>query len=73
MQPGNLPGGKLSHLDRRLRQLWQRVVHDDARIADGEDPLLTDDSVSSLISIRPPGRSAVPNPHSRIAGHPLPR
>ncbi len=44
MQPGDLPGGKLPHLESRLRELRQRVVHDDAAIADGEDSLLSDDS-----------------------------
>src|SRR6478672_3433314 len=41
MQPGDLPSGKLAHLESRLRQLWQWAVNDHASVADREDSFLT--------------------------------
>ena len=65
MQPGDLLGGKLSHLDGRLTYLRQWVVYDDGRIADSEDSLLADDS-SVFIDLKPPRpaerQSPIPHP-----------
>jgi hypothetical protein len=64
MQSRDLTGGELSHL-MPLSQLRQRVVHDDARIANGEDALLTND-LSVSIDLDPP-RATDRYPQSRSA------
>ena len=42
IKPGDLLRSVLAHLNGRLSQLRHGVVHDDARITDGEDPFLAD-------------------------------
>src|SRR5829696_3899837 len=70
MQPGDLPGGELPHLDSRLPQLRQRVVHDDTGITDSKNSLLTHDT-SVAIDLNPPGPSDRQSPilHSTITGN----
>src|SRR5829696_9730640 len=71
IEPSDLLRRVLAHLNGGLSELGQRVLHDDARIADGEDPVLPNDARVGidLDPSRPADRQS-PVPDLLVTGNP---